>query len=132
VKSLFAILVIGWSIFSAILGIFALPDFRSQFAEQRYYFVYLRDPSKLTGSPDDTRTREVLEEASRRGILKSEFFEKLKKDTAVGGFHVEYTVVPAIFYWLYALAVIGLWGIPVLVLSALRALFFEGSRSEQA
>jgi hypothetical protein len=118
-KSTFAAVIIGWSVLCGILAMFALPQIRSHFSEQRHYFIWLRSPEKLTGSEEDLRARKVLEEAARRNILKSEFFEKLKQEGNTSGIYVEHTVVNPTFYWLYGFSVVLFWGVPALVFAVI-------------
>lgn len=116
-QSTFAVVIIGWSVLCGILAVFALPEIRSHFSDQRHYFVWIRSPGRLTGSEEDSKAREVLEEAARRNLLKSEFFEKLKREGNTSGVYVEHTVVNPTFYWLYTFSVVLFWGVPALVLA---------------
>lgn len=97
----------------------ALPDIRSGFSEQQHYFVWFRAPDKLTGSDEDIRARRVLESMAKRGILKEEFLEKLRRQGSLGGQYVEYLQVPGAFYWFYLFGVVLFWGIPALLMSML-------------
>jgi hypothetical protein len=70
-KSTFGAVIVGWFLVCGILAVLALAEFRSHFSEQRHYFVWFRNPGKLTGSEEDQRAREALEEAANRNLLQS-------------------------------------------------------------
>lgn len=114
-----SVLIVGWSVLCALSASLAFPEVRAGFSEQQTYFVWLRDPSKLTGSEDDTRARRAIEEMARRGILKDHFLETLRKDESLGAQYVEYLKVPSSFYWCYLFALVLFWGIPALLITML-------------
>jgi hypothetical protein len=118
-KNLLPALLVGWSILCATLAAVALPDIRAGFSEQQHYFVWLRDPEKLTGSDEDIQARLVLRSMAKRGILKDNFLDKLKSEGSLGGLYVEHLEVHGSFYWVYVFCVVLFWGIPSLFICVL-------------